>query len=101
MPTALWGTGFYVAVGVLAALGLTARRWLWTFLLAAAGAGFSMYLTAISLFVIRAACPYCLASAGLALTLLAAVVAWRRPTVGADGRRCAGPACCRSGASRP
>src|SRR5262245_6040126 len=50
VPTALWGTAFYVAMGVLAALGLTARRWLWAFLLAAAGAGFSIYLTAISLF---------------------------------------------------
>ena len=39
VPTALWGTAFYIAVGVLAALGFTARRWLWTFLLSAAGAG--------------------------------------------------------------
>ena len=78
VPTALWGTGFYIAVGVLAALGLTARRWLWTFLLSAAGAGFSIYLTVISLFVIGAACPYCLASTALALALLAVVV-WRRP----------------------
>jgi uncharacterized membrane protein len=84
VPTALWGTLFYIAVGVLAALGLTARRWLATFLLAAAGAGFSLYLTAISLFVIGAACPYCLASAGIALALVA-VLAWRRPP--APGRR--------------
>jgi uncharacterized membrane protein/glutaredoxin len=84
VPTALWGTAFYIAVGVLAALGFTARRWLWTFLLAAAGAAFSIYLTVISLLVIRAACPYCLASAGLALALLGVMV-WRRPTVG--GRR--------------
>ena len=78
VPTALWGTGFYVAVGVLAALGLTAQRWLWTFLLSAAGAAFALYLTAISLFVIRAACPYCLASATIALALVAVLV-WRRP----------------------
>ncbi len=80
VPTALWGTGFYVAVGLLAALGLTVRRWLWSFVLSTAGAGFSIYLTVISLFVIGAACPYCLASTGLALALVALLV-WRRPAV--------------------
>jgi uncharacterized membrane protein len=84
VPTALWGTAFYVAVGTLAALGLTAQRWLWAFLLVAAGAAFSLYLTAISVFVIRATCPYCLASNALALALLAAL-AWRRPATA--GRR--------------
>jgi uncharacterized membrane protein len=84
VPTALWGTLFYIAVGVLAGLGLTAQRWLASFLLAAAGAAFSLYLTTISLFVIGAACPYCLASAGIAVALVA-VLAWRRP--GAAGRR--------------
>jgi uncharacterized membrane protein len=84
VPTALWGTLFYIAVGALAALGLTARRWMLAFLLAAAGAGFSLYLTAISLFAIGAACPYCLASTGIALALVA-MLAWRRPP--APGRR--------------
>lgn len=84
VPTALWGTAFYVAVGVLAGLGFTAQRWLWTFLLGAAGAAFSLYLTAISIFSIRATCPYCLASNAVALALLAAVV-WRRPAIA--GRR--------------
>ena len=84
VPTALWGTAFYIAVGGLAALGLTAARWLLTFLLAAAGAAFSLYLTAISLFAIGAACPYCLASAAIAVALVA-ILAWRRPP--ATGRR--------------
>jgi uncharacterized membrane protein len=78
LPTALWGTAFYVAVGVLGALGLPTRRWLWTFLLAAAGAAFSLYLTAVSLFVIEAACPYCLASTAIAVALVG-VLLWRRP----------------------
>ena len=52
VPTALWGRlPLFVAVGALAALGFTARRWRWTFLLAAAGAH-SIYLTAISLFLV-------------------------------------------------
>jgi uncharacterized membrane protein len=84
IPTALWGTLFYVAVGALAAVGLTARRWLGAFLLAAAGAAFSVYLTAISLFAIGAACVYCLASLVIALALVG-LLAWRRPP--ATGRR--------------
>jgi uncharacterized membrane protein len=84
VPTALWGTLFYVAVGVLAGLGLTAQRWLGTFLLAVAGAAFSLYLTGISLFAIGAACPYCLASAAIAAALVG-VLAWRRPA--STGRR--------------
>src|SRR5262245_46924362 len=84
VPTALWGTVFYIAVGALAALGLTARRWLWTFAIAAGGAAFSLYLTAISLFAIGATCPYCLASLAIALALVA-VLAWHRPVT--TGRR--------------
>jgi uncharacterized membrane protein len=84
LPTALWGTVFYVAVGVLGALGLPAGRWLWTFLLAVAGGAFSLYLTAVSLFVVEAACLYCLASTAIALALVG-VLLWRRPPEG--GRR--------------
>src|SRR5262245_56514494 len=39
LPTALWGGLLYVAVGVLAALGLSAARWSAAFYLAAAGVG--------------------------------------------------------------
>jgi uncharacterized membrane protein/glutaredoxin len=84
VPTALWGTLFYIAVGVLAGLGLNGQRWLATFLLATAGAGFSLYLTAISLFAIGAACPYCFASAAIAVALVG-VLAQRRPAYA--GRR--------------
>jgi uncharacterized membrane protein len=84
VPTALWGSAFYAAIGTLAGLGLSAQRWLWAFLLAAGGAAFSLYLTVIALLVIGAACPYCLASASIAVALVA-VILWRRPTV--RGRR--------------
>ena len=83
-PTALWGTGFYLVVGALALVGFSARRWLWTFVLAVAGASFSLYLTFVSLFVIGAACPYCLASTAIAVALMAMIL-WRRPP--ASGRR--------------
>jgi uncharacterized membrane protein/glutaredoxin len=76
VPTALWGALLYVAIGVLAALGLTASRWAWAFYLAAAGVGASVYLTALSLLVIRATCAYCLASSVAMLAIL--LVLWRR-----------------------
>lgn len=79
VPTALWGTAFYLAIAVLAALGLDARRWRWAFLLAAAGVAFSAYLTVISVAVLGAACVWCLVSAAIALALFAWLLAARPP----------------------
>jgi uncharacterized membrane protein/glutaredoxin len=73
LPTALWGALLYVA---LAAIGLTATRWDWAFCLAAAGVGVSVYLTALSMLVVRATCAYCLASGVITLAILLAL--WRR-----------------------
>jgi uncharacterized membrane protein len=84
VPTALWGGVLYIAIGALGWLGLAANRWLAAFLLAAAGAGFSLYLTYLSLFVIGGACVYCLASGAIILALLLVLI-WRRPS--ASGRR--------------
>ncbi|MEX2222710.1 MAG: vitamin K epoxide reductase family protein [Candidatus Rokuibacteriota bacterium] len=84
VPTALWGVLLYAAVVTLAALGLTASRWTWAFYLAAGAVGFSLYLTALSVFVIHATCVYCLASAGITVAIL--VVLLRRRAV-APGRR--------------
>lgn len=78
VPTALWGLLLYAAIAVLAAVGLTVQRWQIAFMLAAAGVGFSLYLTYISLAVIGAACSYCLASAAIVATILAVLI-WRRP----------------------
>jgi uncharacterized membrane protein len=83
VPTAMWGAGIYLAIGVLAAMPRTARRWQAAFMLASGAVAFSLYMTYISIFVIGATCPYCLASGGIALALLAAMV-WRRPA--AQGR---------------
>jgi uncharacterized membrane protein len=84
LPTAAWGAGLYATVGALALLGLPPRRWLAAFLLAVAGASFSLYLTSLSIFEIGATCAYCLASAGIALALFGLLL-WRRPPV--PGRR--------------
>ena len=85
VPTALWGAGLYVALGVLAARPFTRRRWLWSFGLAVGGAAFSIYLTGVSLFVLRAACGWCVTSAVIMLGLLAALL-WRRPPPGTRWR---------------
>jgi uncharacterized membrane protein len=81
VPTALWGAALYVVLGVLAARPLTRRRWLWAFGLAAGGVAFSLYLTAVSLYVLRAACGWCLASALIMVAILGALL-WRRPPPG-------------------
>jgi uncharacterized membrane protein len=70
VPTALWGLLLYAAIGALAGLGLTPARWTWAVYLAAAGAGFSVYLTALSVLVIKATCAYCLGSGAIAVAIL-------------------------------
>jgi uncharacterized membrane protein/glutaredoxin len=80
VPTALWGVLLYAAIGALAGLGLTAPRWTWAFYLAAAGVGFSIYLTAVSVRVIHATCAYCLAS-GLIMVAILLVLLRRRATL--------------------
>src|SRR4029453_8648807 len=78
VPTALWGAGLYLAIAVLAALPRTVRRWQSAFMLAAAAVAFSLYLTYLSIAVIGATCPYCLAS-GVIAVLLFVVMVLRRP----------------------
>ncbi len=78
VPTAAWGALVYAAIGVLALVGLSAQTWLWAFVLSVVAVAFSGYLTFLELFVLRAICPYCVASAVVAVALLA-VLAWRRP----------------------
>ena len=70
VPTALWGVLLCAAIGALAALGLTASRWTWAFYLVAGGVGFSIYLTAVSVLVIKATCAYCLASGAITVAIL-------------------------------
>jgi uncharacterized membrane protein len=71
LPVALWGTGAYVTIFVLALLGLQPRwageRWLALFLVgfSAFGVAFSAYLTYLSGSVIGAFCQWCLVSAAL------------------------------------
>lgn len=71
VPVAVIGVAGYLVI----AAALAARRWgpararraagYATFVLAAAGTAFSLYLTAIEAFVLHAYCGWCLVSAGL------------------------------------
>jgi uncharacterized membrane protein len=81
-PTAAWGAVVYAAIVALALAGFTAGRWLFTFLLTAAAAGFSAYLTWIELFVLHAVCPYCLVVAIISVALIV-VLLLRRPATAA------------------
>lgn len=87
LPTAAWGVVFFAAVGALALLGLSPRRWLWAFGVAVSGVAFGGYLTWIELGVLRAICGWCLTVAVLAAATLGMLL-WRRPPV--TGRRSPG-----------
>jgi uncharacterized membrane protein len=75
IPVAVLGLAGYVAIAAaLIAPGEGAR--LAVAALAVSGFGFSAYLTYLELFVIRAICQWCVASAAL-LTALAVLAVWR------------------------
>jgi uncharacterized membrane protein len=84
VPTAAWGFAVYVVIGALAVTGLGGRSWLIAFLFAAGGVGFSLYLTALSVFELGTTCVWCLASAAI-LVAIAVTLQRRRP--GPQGRK--------------
>jgi uncharacterized membrane protein len=83
-PTAAWGALLYAAVIALALVGLSSLRWLFVFGLATVAVSFSAYMTYLALVVLRAACPWCLLDALVAVALLG-VTLWHRPVP--KGRR--------------
>lgn len=76
IPVAGWGAAWYATVFALALAGVQPRfagaRWpgRWLLGLAAAGVAFSAYLTYVELFILRAICRWCVASAVLAVLIL-------------------------------
>lgn len=79
MPIAFWGMGTYALIAHFAwRLRSRPSSWQTALFVAAIGAGVSWYLTGISVFAIEAVCAYCLASFGIANTLLALLL-FRRP----------------------
>lgn len=74
-PTAAWGVLVYAIVLTLALAGLTRGRWMTAFVLAVSAVSFSVYLTYLEIFDIKAVCPYCVGSLVIALALAGVVVA--------------------------
>lgn len=95
LPVALWGLGFYAAVGVVAGYGAVVahdRQWPTTALLALTGWGvaFSSWLTWLEIARIHAICRFCVGSAAIAILLFAvSVLDWRSRRVSPHGPRTA------------
>jgi len=78
MPTSFWGFLTYALLAAIAWNKRAAQQWKWAWVVSLFGLLYSLYLTSISLFVLQAACPYCLTSVGL-MTLIFITVTFQRP----------------------
>ena len=78
MPIAFWGFLTYALLAAVAWNKQTESQWKLAFFISSVGLLYSLYLTAIALFVLRATCPYCLTSLAL-MTAIFVVVLFQRP----------------------
>ncbi len=78
LPTSLWGFLAYAGLGAIAFIKQSDKHWRYAWLAAFLGVSYSVYLTAVSLTVLHAACPYCLTSLSLMIAALA-VTTYQRP----------------------
>lgn len=69
LPTSLWGFLVYAVLAGAALIKRRSRRWKVLAAVSLFGVAYSLYLTYVSLYVLEAACPYCLTS----LALLSAI----------------------------
>ena len=65
VPTSLWGFLVYAVLAGTAFIKRRTRRWKLTAAVSLFGVAYSVYLTAVSVIRLEAACPYCLTSLGL------------------------------------
>ncbi len=70
LPTSLWGFLVYTVLAGAAFIKRRSQRWKVTAAVSLFGVAYSLYLTAISVFRLEAACPYCLTSLGLLAAIL-------------------------------
>ena len=80
MPTAFWGFWAYAFLAATAFVKRVDRHWQYAWVLSFFGVLYSAYLTAVSVTILKSACPYCLTSLGL-MTAIFALVTWQRPDV--------------------
>jgi uncharacterized membrane protein len=78
MPTSFWGFLTYLLLAAIAWNKRTAAQWKAIWFVALFGVLYSLYLTAVSFYVLEAACPYCLASLGL-MAAIFVIASLQRP----------------------
>ncbi|HEX9454317.1 MAG TPA: vitamin K epoxide reductase family protein [Candidatus Binatia bacterium] len=78
MPTAFWGFLTYALLAAVAWNRYADNQWRWAWSISFFGVLYSLYLTSISLFELKAACPYCLTSLGL-MTAIFLLTTFQRP----------------------
>jgi uncharacterized membrane protein len=78
LPTSLWGFLIYSSLAGLAWIKPSGTQWKWGWTICLFAVLYSGYLTAMSLFKLQAACPYCLSSATLFLVILGTLI-YQRP----------------------
>ncbi len=79
LPTALWGLFAYAGLAAIAFVRRADKHWSYAWTAALFGVCYSVYLTLVSLTMLRSACPYCLTSLALMIATLALVVVQRPP----------------------
>ena len=82
LPVPAWGTGWYLAMtvlGMMLAAGRpeTSGPGKLAAILATGGLAFSVYLTAVELFILHAVCRWCVVSAALTVGIFVLVAPWR------------------------
>ncbi|MGH7846031.1 MAG: vitamin K epoxide reductase family protein [Candidatus Binatia bacterium] len=78
IPTSFWGFLTYAALAAICFVKRADTHWRLAWMIALFGALYSAYLTVISIFALKAACPYCLTSLAL-MTALLALASYQRP----------------------
>jgi uncharacterized membrane protein/glutaredoxin len=78
MPTSFWGFLTYALLAAVAWNKNAADRWRWAWTISLFGLLFSAYLTSVSLFQLKATCPYCLTSLGI-MTAIFILTVFQRP----------------------
>jgi uncharacterized membrane protein/glutaredoxin len=78
MPTSFWGFLNYALLAAVSWNKNAVDQWRWAWVISLFGLLYSLYLTSISLFELKAACPYCLTSLGL-MAAIFIITIFQRP----------------------
>lgn len=78
LPTSFWGFLAYVALAAIAFIKRADFHWKLAWIVSLFGVLYSVYLTGVSLVELKAACPYCLSSLILMVTILGVII-YQRP----------------------